>query len=647
MGSRRLRFVLLLLCLLFLSAALGLHYLGYVDLYAPLALEPDQLTEAIAPSPEFHFVRTRKPPLSELDRRYRTPLRAVYSPARQRLYVSATNAQTVLALNPATGKIDAEFGVGQLPSGLALAPDQARLYVANRFSDTVSVIDLRSGRVLCHVVVDNQPYDLLAHPRSGDVYVTCVGRDESVCKIDATSNRVVRRVRLPDNPRHVALSPDGRHLAVTCDSPGLERYVVLLDASTLQVRKSIPVRPAANLRGIVFLDDSTIAFAYSIPRPEVSEAGEPAPWNHAVGICRIDEESDVRSFVLDTQARYYANPYDVILYDDGHGRRWLAVSCGGADRVVLIDARWLQQLYDQLPLARHAPGPRPESNADYEQHVVVGANPYGLATGGGALFVVNRLDDSVTAVTPADREWRKRTLRVGPEQWSALREGEILFNSAELCYRNQFACATCHPEGHNARLAWDLADDGKGTFKDIKSLRGIAGTGPFRWQGEAKSVGDEECLPTVEHVMRGPRPLKDEIRKLEAYVLSIPHVPNPFRKPNGELTEKAKRGKEIFEGDYIAGCVKCHFEHDEILIVRRAPGTGKGRPDELRFPDGDRILPDEYDVPHLRGTWDDGPWLHDGRAKTLADAVYMHNAEEHAHIKGEDMEALVEYLRSL
>ncbi len=641
------RLLLLAILLVLLLIPLSLQLSGYLDLASLLAPRPAELVLVEDRSAVPQTFRTVAPDPTELDRRYRTPLRAAVDPDRGRLYVSASNARAVIVLDTAKGTVLAELPAQDYPNGIALSPDGETLYVANRYSDTVTVLDLRSQAPICHVAVDNQPFDLITHPVTGRVYVTCMGKDETICAIDPVTKRVVARRRLPDNPRHMALSANGNTLAVTCDAAGLQRYVVLLAADSLDVLQTIPVKPAANLRGIAYLDDRTIAFAYSIPRPDVPAAGEPAPWNHAIGLIRLGESPQVRAFVLDTTERYYANPYDLVLVRDGGGRRWLVVACGAADRVLLIDAAWLLRRFDALPTASSAPGPRTSLARDRVQYVTVAANPQGLAGADGWLYVVERLNETVAAVRVGDKSELVRRFAVGPSERSRLREGEILFNSSLFCYRNQFACATCHPEGHNARLAWDLADDGLGTFKDIKSLRGIAGTSPFRWQGEARTVGNDECLPTIEQVMRGGKPLPDEIAKLEAYVLSIPKVPNPFRKPNGELTEKALRGRAIFEGDYIAGCTKCHFPHDEVLIVRRAPGTGKGRPDVLVLPNGDRIQPDEYDVPDLRGTWDDGPWLHDGRAKTLADAVYMHNAEEHAHIQGEDMEALVEYLRSL
>ncbi len=648
MAIARRRIVVLLILLVVLVSSLALQLTGRFNLARLFAPRPTEFVfvhdraEQVLPT-----FRTVAPKPTELDRRYRTPLRVAVDQQNERLYVSATNARSVVVVDMSSGRVVDELAAQDYPNGLALSPDGRTLYVANRYSDTVTVIDLASGRTVCHVAVDNQPCDVVTHPVTGAVYVSCLGRDESICVIDPGSNRVVARTRVPDNPRHLALSPDGETLAVTCDAPGLERYVVLLDADGLATRQVIPVQPAANLRGVVFLDKRTIAFAYSIPRPDVHAAGEPAPWNHAVGLIRLGAQPEVRTLVLDTEQRYYANPYDLALTRDPAGRSWLAVSCGAADRVLLIDVAWLLARFDRLPPASTAPGPRAATDGETIRYVQTGPHPQGLAASGEWLYIVERLNDSVAALRTAGESEVTRRFTIGPAERSRLREGEIMFNSAMFCYRNQFACATCHPEGHNARLAWDLADDGVGTFKDIKSLRGIAGTSPFRWQGEARTVGQDECLPTIEQVMRGGKPLPDELAKLEAYVLSIPHVPNPFRKPNGELTKKALRGKEIFEGDYIAGCTKCHFPHDEVLIVRRAPGTGKGRPDVLVLPNGDRIQPDEYDVPHLTGTWDDGPWLHDGRAKTLADAVYMHNAEEHAHIKGEDMEALVEYLSSL
>ncbi len=580
-----------------------------------------------------------QPPVPNL--LYREPMHIVVDPEQKRAYVTDFASAAVSVVDMIEGRVETEVDVPAGPTGLALAAKRDRLYVASRLADVVSVVDLHRKRPVCDVRVDNQPYDVAITGDEKLALVTCAGSEESICVIDLDRNEVVRRITLPENPTCVAISPQGRWAAVSCDSGGLRRYLVLVDLTDWS-RRTIPIEPAANLRRVVFFDERRVAVAYSIPRPHVGVAGEPAPYNHALALWDRSEPDIVRTLVLDEAEHYHANPYDLALLP---GNR-LAVSCSGDDAILVLDLAWLEEHWTDLPLASEAPGPR-EGVRRWLRRVACGRGPHGLAVFANFVVVCNRFDDTVRFfnVRSLDRG-AVRTVRIGEAAMTVRRRGQILFNSAALCYRRQFSCSTCHPEGHTVRLAWDLLDDGIGTLKDVKSLRGIAGTGPFRWQGEARTVGTDECVPTVLKVMRGTKLPPEDVEAIEQYVLAIPLFPNPFRRKNGSLTELAKKGEKIFHEDYTAGCVKCHFPHDEDLIVRRNAGTGKGRPDVLMLPGGDRILPDEFDVPDLRGTWDSGPWLHDGRAKTLEEAILMHNSEEHQHLKGELMRAIVEYVRS-
>ena len=158
---------------------------------------------------------------------------------------------------------------------------------------------------------------------------------------------------------------------------------------------------------------------------------------------------------------------------------------------------------------------------------------------------------------------------------SQLRRGEILFNTASICFQHQFSCASCHPEAHNTGLSWDLEDDGLGNVKNIKSFRGVAGTGPFRWQGEALTIGDDECAPTVTGAMRGQALSESDLRALEAYVTNVPLLPNPYRRADGGISEAAERGKVVFEGK--AACNRCHKGPAMTIAKRRSVDTGEGR----------------------------------------------------------------------
>jgi mono/diheme cytochrome c family protein len=198
-------------------------------------------------------------------------------------------------------------------------------------------------------------------------------------------------------------------------------------------------------------------------------------------------------------------------------------------------------------------------------------------------------------------------------------------------------------------LSWDLEDDGLGNPKNIRSFLGVKGTGPFRWQGEAPTIGAHECGPTVTGAMRGPALSESDLTALTAFVTELPLMPNPYRGPHGEISAAAERGKMIFMGD--DRCSQCHASERFSIGERRDVGLGPGRPDDLSLDDGGTISTTEFDVPHLLGVWDSAPYLHDGRAKTLLEIFQKYNPnDEHgttSDLSEAQLQDLIEYLKTL
>jgi len=80
------------------------------------------------------------------------------------------------------------------------------------------------------------------------------------------------------------------------------------------------------------------------------------------------------------------------------------------------------------------------------------------------------------------------------------------------------------------------------------------------------------------------------------------------------LSPAAKRGQTIFEG--AAKCIRCHAGPEY---------TSEHNYDVKLEADGSPYR--RWNPPSLRGVWQRGPYLHDGRAATLADAIKLHSGQ--------------------
>jgi cytochrome c peroxidase len=101
---------------------------------------------------------------------------------------------------------------------------------------------------------------------------------------------------------------------------------------------------------------------------------------------------------------------------------------------------------------------------------------------------------------------------------------------------------------------------------------------------------------------------------LDAYLKSLRPEPSPHL-VNGELSESALRGKELFR---TQRCSRCHEGELYTDLQQHYVGTTRG------VDEGKPV-----DTPSLIEVWRTAPYLHDGRAATIRDVL---TSEEHAAI---------------
>jgi hypothetical protein len=192
------------------------------------------------------------------------------------------------------------------------------------------------------------------------------------------------------------------------------------------------------------------------------------------------------------------------------------------------------------------------------------------------------------------------------------------------------------------------------------SLRGRAGAEGFlHWsnnfdevqdfEGQIRALAGGTGLMSDSDFGAGTRsqPLGDtkagfiqDLDALAAYVASLNNFDKtPFRNGSGNLTASAKSGKTVF-GTLV--CASCHG----------GPGytnSGAGNPANIgtiKPTSGMRLGQPltGIDIPTLRDVWNTAPYLHDGSAATLADAVTAHN---NVSVGATDLANLVAYLEQI
>jgi cytochrome c peroxidase len=195
----------------------------------------------------------------------------------------------------------------------------------------------------------------------------------------------------------------------------------------------------------------------------------------------------------------------------------------------------------------------------------------------------------------------------GPDEPGLARQGEALFHDARRSHNHWFSCHSCHPDGHTSGQNFDTLNDGSyGDAKLTPTLRGVARTAPYTWHGWQNDLGAAVAKSFVD-TLHGKEPTPAEVRAVVAYLETLEHPPVPAR-VKGRLSTQAVRGQVLFDGK--ARCWRCHTPPDYTSVRNYDVGL-----------QGDNGPYTKWNPPSLRGLWDRGPFLHDGRSATLEDVL--------------------------
>jgi cytochrome c peroxidase len=176
--------------------------------------------------------------------------------------------------------------------------------------------------------------------------------------------------------------------------------------------------------------------------------------------------------------------------------------------------------------------------------------------------------------------------------------------------------------------------DGLGNPKIVKSLLLSKQCLPMMWEGVHKTSA--LCIRNKLHMVHFFNPDKFHkspyldfdtyIQDIDAYIDAMQPVPSPYL-VDGKLSERAERGKKIFEDTKI-GCAQCHpaplFTDQKLHNVNTKCFYDRK---------------DSFDTPTLVETWRTAPYLHDGRYTNMKD---LFKKGKHGNTEGNNIESLTE-----
>ncbi|MFO0853804.1 MAG: beta-propeller fold lactonase family protein [Planctomycetia bacterium] len=339
-----------------------------------------------------------------------SPFFITTSPDGGMLYICNQSGHSVTFVDAKTQKVVGEVAVGVQPEAAAPTPDNAFLYVCNAESDSVSIIDMARKQVVKEIKVGDWPSGVKISKDGKTAYVACSGcMWNTIDVIDTGRMEKVRSIYTSDyGPRTLDMSPDGKTIAVVCDTVGsINRSVNFIDLATGKVTEKRVIRDSSNLRDIVYTPDGQyVVVTYQSPKNwlPVCEAENGEVFTNNIAVLETKPGGKVARLPLDDLNNYSGDPYGLAMDPKG---RYLYIGIRGMHRVTILDMNKvlgvvrgnsqeeLDYLRDDLGLAR-----------DYlVARVPTGLGPSSvcLSPDGKICYAANYFSNNVSVIrTPVD-----------------------------------------------------------------------------------------------------------------------------------------------------------------------------------------------------------------------------------------------------
>jgi DNA-binding beta-propeller fold protein YncE len=608
-----------------------------------------------------HRVSLAKLPWAQPRPHHDAPGGIVVSPDGKTLFIALDDVDEVVEADVASLTVTRRAKVPGGPFGLALDAAGQRLFVACPHQDRVAVLDMLDLKEQASIAVGIRPTDVAycQTPAGERLIVPNSGSDDiSVLSVSPLSELV--RTAAGREPYAVAVSGDGRRVCVAnrvavhdqmLSPPASE--VTVLDPANGHVLDRQKLYSAHLAEGITqvptrgWVLNSLVRVRNLVPITQVKDG-----WVMSSGVAISQDDGEVTQIPLDEANAYFSDPSGIVASPDG---KRAYVASGGADVVTVLDLDWLSAWLTQADAAARsdAIGDMALSYRYVIARIPTGCNPRHLAlsTDGRRLFVAERLDDRVLVVDTTSLKPIGRIVLGDGGRNDPIRQGERVFTRARYTFQGQFSCRSCHPDGRVDGLSYDFDGSGIGdSLLDNRSLCGVAGTAPFKWNGKNPTLQFQDG-PRFARVLMRTDPIPT--RQLDELATFIEHLPPtrtiPWSRVGKPLTPAEERGRKLFfanqqpDGTPIPLALRCQTCHRPPLFTDRLlRSVGTKAP---------RDASGMFDTPHLIGIGASAPYLHDGRAKTLEElwTTYQKN-DLHgvsSYWSKEQLNDLVEYLKTL
>jgi YVTN family beta-propeller protein len=589
---------------------------------------------------------------------YISPLAVEADQNGKNIYVAEFTKKQVAIFNVKDAKVIKEIPVSDPPSGLALSPDGTRLYVTGAsVNGMVQILDLKNMEITKSIPVGHTPHSPVIS-RDGKTLFVCNRFNNDISVIDLSSEKEVTRIEVLREPIAAVLTKDGKHLYVAnllpagrADSNYISSEVSVIETRTNKVLKNIQLPNGSTaIRDICISPDGKHIYAthilgrYQMPTTQLERG-----WMNTNALTIIDavEQKYINTVLLDDIDLGAANPWSVSCTADD---KFICVTHAGTHEISVIDRGGLHEKLDKalegykfsnalnaMAYPEDVPNDLAFLVGLQRRLKLKGNGPRGLTIIGTKVYAAEYFSDSLGVLDIAQKGYVEvESIGLGSAaNMSTIREGEMLFNNASLCFQGWQSCATCHLEYARVDgLNWDLLNDGMGNPKSTKSLLLAHKTPPAMMTG-IRDKAESAVRAGFKFIQFSQVPEENAIA-VDEFLKSLTPIPSPYVQ-DGKLRVAAQKGEKVFEK---AGCVSCHVAPLYTDMEKYNVGTGTGLEKDRNF-----------DTPTLVEVWRTAPYLYDGRATTIKEVLTTYNKNDlhgaTSELNKEEIEQLAEFVLSL
>ncbi len=542
---------------------------------------------------------------------------------------NATVSVFDVATNPAKPALLAEIPVGIDPVSVNPRTDD-EVWVVNEESDNVSVVSVSQGIVTDTIAAPDEPSDVVF---AGSYAFVTTARTNTIEVFDVTTHVRVKSIPLfGGGPRQMAVSADGSTVYAAFAQSGNQTTIIPNGDAPPPPPPVNPLLPPAPQQAIIVLYNDpawTSIIHYTMPDNDVvaissstlsinkyySGVGtanlgiavqpgtgtlyvantdslnlvrfQTALDDHFVNnrITKITPSGTVTAYDLNPTVTYtgvpdpasltvaLAQPSGIVF--DATGTN-MYVAAFGTDRVALVDPNG--NVLTRIEVDPQTIGPVVNSASK--------RGPRGLAINNATntLYVMNRISNSISVVNTATNSVTSELPTGSQDPTPAvIRAGRGFLYDAKLGGNGTGSCASCHLDGENDHLSWDLGNPDGNMFEvtlntgqkflehpmkgpmNTLTLRGLVDEAPYHWRGDKPVFSDFN--EAFQQLMGGNQISDSDMTAYTAFINTITWMPNPNQNldrtyPANLNGGNAQNGQIDFSFTPVTGtivtCNSCH-----------------------------------------------------------------------------------------